>query len=102
MLKDVLVVLTALVLLVGAAHGEVAPPAAGPILAGPLAPLDITEAQLEAVRGQPKGTLTIAHHFALSPRWLDPQEQSGPIQQEFSYMLHDAMIKPMPGSYFTY
>jgi peptide/nickel transport system substrate-binding protein len=100
--QGIAVVVTVVVLLLGVGHSQAAPPASEPILPGPLAHLDIKEAQVAAVRGQPKGTLTIAHHFALSPRWLDPQEQSTPIQQEFSYMIHDAMVKPMHESYFTY
>ena len=43
------------------------------ILAGPLAKLDIRDAQIEPGRGKSKGTLTIGMHFALDPAL--PQNQ---------------------------
>jgi len=67
-----------------------------PILNGALAKLDIKPAQIGA-RGTPKGTLTIAMHFALDPGWLDPLEHSYAItQMMYDYLVHDSMIKPMP------
>jgi peptide/nickel transport system substrate-binding protein len=82
---------------------EAATPAPKPILAGPLAKLDIKEAQIEAVRGKPKGTLTIAQHYALDPGWLDPLEhQPTPAQGVYDYLVHDAMLKPMPQGLHTY
>src|SRR5262249_48431671 len=73
-----------------------------PILSGPLAKLEIKPAQIEA-RGTPKGTLTIAMHFALDPGWLDPLEHSYAItQMMYDYLVHDSMIKPMPYGYVTY
>src|SRR3989442_7729709 len=82
-------------------YGDVAAQNA-PILSGPLAKLDIKPAQIEA-RGTPKGTLTIAMHFALDPGWLDPLEHSYAVtQQMYDYLVHDTMIKPMPYGYVTY
>src|SRR5262247_4618741 len=73
-----------------------------PILTGPLAKLDIKPAQIEA-RGTPKGTLTIAMHFALDPGWVDPLEHSYAItQMMYDDLVHDSMIKPMPYGYVTY
>ena len=75
----------------------------GPILLGPLAKLDIKGAQIEAKGAKPKGTLTIAQRFALDPGWLDPLEHSYAItQQHYDYLVHDAMIKPMPQGEVTY
>lgn len=74
-----------------------------PILSGPLTKLDIQPAQIEPRREKPKGTLTIAMHFALDPGWLNPLEHSYAItQQKYDYFVHDAMIKPMPQGEATY
>lgn len=73
------------------------------ILSGPLATLDIKDAIIEPTRGVPKGKLTIAQHFGLSPKWLDPQEHITALtQQHYSYLVHDALIKTMPQGLFTY
>jgi len=49
--------------------------------------LDIKDAEVEAVRGKPKGTLTIGMHFALDPGWLDPLEHIPAItQQHYDYL----------------
>ena len=80
-----------------------AAPAAEPILSGPLVKLDIKDAEVAAVRGKPKGTLTIGMHFALDPGWLDPLEHIPAItQQHYDYLVHDALIKPMPQGELTY
>ena len=93
--------LAALVMPLGAAVAQQAAPQA--ILAGPLAKLDIQNAQIEPGRGKPKGTLTIAMHFALDPGWLDPLEHSYAITQaKYDYLVHDALIKPMPQGEATY
>jgi peptide/nickel transport system substrate-binding protein len=77
--------------------------AARQILPGPLAKLEIADAIVEPTRGVPKGTLTIAQHFALDPGWLDPLEHSYVLtQQHYDYLVHDALIKPMPQGEFTY
>jgi len=76
---------------------------AAPILNGPLAKLDIKPAQVDAARGVPKGTLTVAMHFALDPGWLDPLEHIPAVtMQMYDYLVHDAMIKPMPYGFVTY
>ncbi len=44
-------------------------------------------------------TLTIGVHVSLAPSWFDPAETLGIITPYMVlYALHDAMIKPMPGS----
>lgn len=78
-------------------------PTRTPILSGPLAKLDIKEAQVATARGKPQGTLTIAQHFGLDPGWLDPLEHGYALtQMTYDYLVHDAMIKPMPQGEFTY
>ena len=68
-----------------------------------LAQLDIRDAIIASPKGQSRGTLTVALHFSLSPKWLDPQEQDPTsVPQQFSYLFHDALIKPMPQGYFSY
>src|SRR5919109_235263 len=99
--KGVLTISMVSVLLLAVAQGEAATPA--PILSGPLVQLDIKDAEIEAVRGTPKGKLTIAQHFALDPGWLDPLEHIAALtQQHYDYLVHDAMIKPMPQGELTY
>jgi peptide/nickel transport system substrate-binding protein len=94
---------TVLVLLLAVSDGVTASPASQPILPGPLLELDIKAAEIEAVRGKPKGKLTIAQHFALDPGWLDPLEHIPALtQQHYDYLVHDAMIKPMPQGESTY
>src|SRR5256712_9685262 len=84
------------------AWGEAATPAAEPILSGPLVKLDIKDAEVAAVRGKSKGALTIGMHFALDPGWLDPLEHIPAItQQHYDYLVHDALIKPMPPGELT-
>lgn len=104
--RGMIAILTLLVLLVVACGGLMAAaptPATTPILSGPLAKLDIKPAELEPVRGKPKGRLTIAQHYALDPGWLDPQErQAAATQQVYDYLVHDALIKPMPQGLYTY
>jgi peptide/nickel transport system substrate-binding protein len=74
-----------------------------PILAGPLAKLDIKPAEVATQRGKPQGTLTVGQHFGLDPGWLNPVEhQLTGVQQEFDYFVHDALIKPMPQGDATY
>src|SRR5258705_10103566 len=46
----------------------------------------------------PEGTLTIAMHFSPVTRWLDPAEGESTITPFLLlYVLHDGLIKPMPG-----
>jgi len=47
----------------------------------------------------PEGTLTFAMHFSPVPRWLDPAEGESTITPYLLlYALHDALLKPMPGT----
>jgi peptide/nickel transport system substrate-binding protein len=68
-----------------------------------LAELDIKDPIIPSSRGTSKGTLTVAQHFGLSPKWFDPQEQGvGAIGQAFAALVHDALIKPTGQGYYTY
>ncbi|PYN10957.1 MAG: hypothetical protein DME05_25730, partial [Candidatus Rokuibacteriota bacterium] len=101
MRRGFLLVLVALTLTVMSFGHAVAQQA--PILSGPRAKLDIKPAQIDTARGTPKGTLTIAMHFALDPGWLDPLEHITAVtMQMYDYFVHDAMIKPMPYGFVTY
>jgi peptide/nickel transport system substrate-binding protein len=103
MLKGMFAVLTIVVLLSTTAWNEEATPTSGPILSGPLATLDIKDAEIVAVTGKPKGTLTIGQHYAIDPGWLDPLEHVPVlIQQHYDYLVHDALIKPMPQGLYSY
>jgi peptide/nickel transport system substrate-binding protein len=104
MIKGLLALVFALtVLAVTGAEVEAQKPAKAPILSGPLARLDIKDAEIATTRGQPRGTLTIAQHFALDPGWLDPLEHSYALtQQTYDYLVHDALVKPMPQGEATY
>jgi peptide/nickel transport system substrate-binding protein len=52
-----------------------------------------------ALAGTPDGQLTWGVHVSLAPTWFDPAETSGIITPFLIlYALHDAMVKPMPGS----
>jgi oligopeptide/dipeptide ABC transporter ATP-binding protein len=84
--------------------GSVTTAATGePILSGPLAEIDIKDAEIAPTRGVPKGTFTIAQHFALDPTWLDPQDHIVALtQQHYDYLVHDALIKTMPQGLLTY
>src|SRR5262245_10188174 len=47
----------------------------------------------------PEGQITLARPESLAPRWFDPAEAEGIITPFFySYALHDALVKPMPGN----
>ena len=74
-----------------------------PILSGPLAKLDIKNAEIAPSRGKSEGRLIVAQHFALDPGWLNPLQHSYAVtQQHYDYLLHDALIKPMPQGEMTY
>ena len=50
----------------------------------------------------PDGTLTIGVHVTLVNRWLDPGETEALITPFMVlYVLHDALVKPMPGNIMT-
>ncbi len=49
--------------------------------------------------GQPRGQLTWAIQANIAPTWFDPAETPGiATPYIFLYALHDALVKPMPGS----
>jgi len=75
----------------------------GEILKGiALAKLDIADAIIEE-GGPMVGTLKIAQHFSLSPKWLDPIEHLEALtQQHYDFLVHDAIIKNMPQGIMTY
>ena len=68
-----------------------------------LAVLDIKKAIIDTDRSRkPAGTLTLARHTALSPKWIDPQEAPASRTPYFFIdLVHDAMIRPMPQGTFT-
>jgi ABC-type transport system substrate-binding protein len=103
MSKGLVVLLMALIMLLTVGYGEAATSTSTSSLSGPLTKVDIKDAELEAVRGTPKGRLIIAQHYALNPGWLDPLEhQAAATLQVYDYLVHDAMIKPMPQGLNTY
>lgn len=96
-------ILLVTMLLAAVAWRQAAASTRTPILTSPLAPLEIQPAEVDTVRAQPKGKLTIAQHYALTPAWLDPQEhQASATQLVYDYLVHDAMLKPMPQGVRTY
>ncbi|HSF31089.1 MAG TPA: hypothetical protein VLK82_11560, partial [Candidatus Tectomicrobia bacterium] len=103
MSKGMAALLIVLLVLLTVAYGEAATATSTPILSGPLAKLDIKDAEIEAIRGTPKGKLIVAQHYALDPGWLDPLEhQAAATQLVYDYLVHDAMTKPMPQGVHTY
>src|SRR5215467_14650692 len=52
-----------------------------------------------ALAAGPQGQLTWGIHVSLAPSWFDPAETQALITPFMVlYALHDAMVKPMPGS----
>ena len=52
-----------------------------------------------APAGSPQGEVTWGVHTTLAPTWFDPAETPGIITPYMvMYALHDALVKPMPGS----
>src|SRR6266481_3019131 len=52
-----------------------------------------------AAPDSPSGQMIWAVHISLAPTWFDPAETSGIITPFMVlYALHDAMLKPLPGS----
>src|SRR5947199_10847710 len=52
-----------------------------------------------AAADAPVSQMTWAVHVSLAPTWFDPAETSGIITPYMVlYALHDALVKPMPGS----
>ena len=81
-----LLALAAALALVATAGGQAAAQRAGgtPIISGPLAKLDIKPAQIDTAKSTPKGTLTVAMHFALDPHdlALSKLPRNSPIDRE--------------------
>ena len=47
----------------------------------------------------PEGQVTWGIHISLAPTWFDPAETTGIVTPFMvMYALHDAMLKPMPGT----
>src|SRR5262249_12736209 len=47
----------------------------------------------------PDGQMVLAQTISIAPRWFDPPEAEGIITPFiFYYLLHDALVKPMPGN----
>ncbi len=64
-----------------------------------LTALGLVAAPGAAWSAAPEGQLTWAVHFSLAPTWFDPAETPAMITPFLLlYALHDAMVKPMPGS----
>src|SRR5262245_56747248 len=97
----VLTLLSPLTMWCGVAWAETPAPAGKSILPGPLARLDIKDARVDPVGGRPRATLTIGLHFGIDPGWFDPSGYYGAALQ-FCYLLHDALVKPMPQGELTY
>jgi len=50
----------------------------------------------------PEGTLTIARTESTAARWFDPADMDGGLTAFFYlYALHDALVKPLPGTAFA-
>lgn len=49
----------------------------------------------------PKGTLKMAFHANLSARWADPSYPSTYTSHVLLYLLHDALLKPMPDGMYS-
>ena len=51
---------------------------------------------------EPSGTLDYAWHTAFSPKWFDPSLNTSSVSQfATQYLLHDALVRGMPGAPFT-
>jgi peptide/nickel transport system substrate-binding protein len=51
----------------------------------------------------PNGSMTLAWHTAMTPRWLDPQDHDGSATTDnFLMALHDALIKNSGATLFDY
>ena len=86
--------------------GNTPAPAAAQATAAPAAavPTPAAAGQAAPATGQspPKGKFTYAAHVTITPAWLDPQENPPQVTPyNFSYALHDALVKPMPGKDFV-
>jgi peptide/nickel transport system substrate-binding protein len=64
-----------------------------------LAPLAIGGAL--PVDAAPEGQITWAFHVTVVPAWFDPGEPTVGSASVVLYALHDALVKPMPGSHMA-
>ena len=81
-------------------QAQATPGAQGAASPGPAAA--VTTAAAPGERGEPRGRVVYAWHTALSPAWLDPQENPALITPYgFQYALHDALVKHLPGQPFA-
>jgi peptide/nickel transport system substrate-binding protein len=81
-----------------------APPAAtqAPVSPPQGAPQTAATAAPAAARPEPKGKFSEAWNTTISPSWLDPQENPPQVTPyHFSYLVHDALVKHMPGKEFA-
>ena len=55
---------------------------------------------LSTARGRaPSGQMTLVYNISIVSRWFDPAESEGLVTPFiFYYAIHDALVKPMPGS----
>jgi peptide/nickel transport system substrate-binding protein len=53
---------------------------------------------IPAACAAPEGQVTWTSHVSLVPTWLDPGETTTGTQFMVTFALHDAMLKPMPGT----
>ncbi len=64
-----------------------------------LVALVFISAPVPRLEAAPEGQMNFAVHVTLAPKWLDPAETESAITPFMVlYAIHDAMLKPMPGS----
>ena len=67
-----------------------------------LAGQTVTAAPLGDRGPEPSGTLDFSWHTAFSPRWFDPSVNTSSVSQfGTQYILHDALVKGIPGETFS-
>src|SRR5215210_7804421 len=71
-------------------------------LATPVTTGKVESAAPVDTRSEAKGRVVYAWHVAISPTYLDPQENAAVITPYgFGYAIHDALVKHMPGKPFA-
>jgi peptide/nickel transport system substrate-binding protein len=63
-----------------------------------LAVLLVGSLHLGDIAAKPAGQMTHAIHFTIAPTYLDPAETTGITSFLVLYVLHDALVKTMPGN----
>src|SRR5262245_42776025 len=77
-------------------------PALRPIALLALASVLLMASAAPAPAAPPEGTMVIGVHVTLVSRWLDPGDTEALITPFMVlYMIHDALVKPMPGGIMT-